>query len=109
MHIPGNFKIANALYHEAVALGIIPLKNPLDGIEADLRMAKPVNGLIMILSRCNGQSILLCLKQAEVLLTGQCLRGRILSFTSKVTPYLALRHPSLTNRFSRFIPHSFRA
>ncbi len=40
-----NFKIVNALYHEAVALGIIPPKNPLDGIEVDLRIAKAVNGV----------------------------------------------------------------
>ncbi len=38
-----NFHIAEALYKEAVALGIIPLKNPLDGIEVDLKIAKVVN------------------------------------------------------------------
>ena len=40
-----NFKIVNALYHEAVTLGIIPLKNPLDGIEVDLRIAKAINAV----------------------------------------------------------------
>jgi hypothetical protein len=40
-----NFRIVDALYHEAVALGVIPLKNPLDGIEVDLRIAKVVNSV----------------------------------------------------------------
>jgi len=38
-----NFRIVEALYNEAVTLGIIPLKNPLDGIEVDLKIAKVVN------------------------------------------------------------------
>lgn len=38
-----NFQIVEALYKEAVTLGIIPLKNPLDGIEVDLKIAKVVN------------------------------------------------------------------
>lgn len=38
-----NFRIAEALYHEAMNLGVIPLKNPLDGIEVDLRIARAVN------------------------------------------------------------------
>jgi transcriptional regulator with XRE-family HTH domain len=40
-----NFHIVNALYNEAVTLGIIPLKNPLDGIEVDLKIAKVVNSV----------------------------------------------------------------
>lgn len=40
-----NFRIVDALYNEAVALGVIPLKNPLDGIEVDLRIAKVVNSV----------------------------------------------------------------
>jgi len=40
-----NFQIVDALYHEAVALGVLPLKNPLDGIEVDLRIAKVVNSV----------------------------------------------------------------
>ena len=40
-----NFHIVDALYHEAVALGVIPLKNPLDGIEVDLKVAKVVNSV----------------------------------------------------------------
>ena len=41
--IKRNFKIAEALYHEAVVLGILPFKNPLDGIEVDLRIARAIN------------------------------------------------------------------
>lgn len=41
--ISRNFRILEALYKEAVTLGIIPLKNPLDGIEVDLRIARVVN------------------------------------------------------------------
>jgi len=40
-----NLRIVDALYHEAVALGILPLRNPLDGIEVDLRIAKVVNSV----------------------------------------------------------------
>ena len=37
--------IVEALYKEAVTLGIIPAKNHLDGIEVDLRIAKVVNSV----------------------------------------------------------------
>jgi transcriptional regulator with XRE-family HTH domain len=40
-----NFHIVDALYKEAVILGIIPLKNPLDGMEVDLKIAKVVNSV----------------------------------------------------------------
>jgi hypothetical protein len=40
-----NFKIVEALYAEAVALGAFPLKDPLDGIEVDIRIAKAVNSV----------------------------------------------------------------
>jgi transcriptional regulator with XRE-family HTH domain len=40
-----NFHIVEALYKEAVTLGIIPLKNPLDGIRVDLKIAKVVNSV----------------------------------------------------------------
>jgi transcriptional regulator with XRE-family HTH domain len=40
-----NFRIAEALYREAVTLGIIPLKDPLDGIEVDLKIARVVNSV----------------------------------------------------------------
>jgi hypothetical protein len=37
--------MVEVLYKEAVDLGINPLKNPLDGIEVDLKIAKVVNGV----------------------------------------------------------------
>jgi transcriptional regulator with XRE-family HTH domain len=40
-----NLHIAEALYKEAVTLGIIPSKNPLEGIEVDLKIAKVVNSV----------------------------------------------------------------
>jgi len=40
-----NFHIVDALYKEAVTLGIMPLKNPLDGIEVDLKLAKVINSV----------------------------------------------------------------
>jgi transcriptional regulator with XRE-family HTH domain len=38
-----NFRLVEALYKEAVVLGVIPLKNPLDGIEVDIKIAGVVN------------------------------------------------------------------
>jgi hypothetical protein len=38
-----NFQIEEALYQEAVALGILPLKNPLDGLEVDIEIARVIN------------------------------------------------------------------
>jgi hypothetical protein len=38
-----NFQIEEALYQEAVSLGIIPLKNPLDGLEVDIKIARVIN------------------------------------------------------------------
>ena len=38
-----NFKIEEALYQEAVALGILPLRNPLDGVEVAIRIARAIN------------------------------------------------------------------
>ena len=40
-----NFHIVEGLYKEAVTLGIIPFKNPLDGIEVDIRIAKVVSSV----------------------------------------------------------------
>jgi hypothetical protein len=40
-----NFCLVEALHHEAVALGVLPPKNPLDGIEVDLKIAKVVNSV----------------------------------------------------------------
>ena len=38
-----NLQIVDALYNEAIALGIIPLKNPLEGLEVDIKIAKVIN------------------------------------------------------------------
>jgi hypothetical protein len=38
-----NFQIVEALYQEALSLSIFPLKDPLDGLDADLRVAKAIN------------------------------------------------------------------
>ena len=40
-----NFRIVNAMYDEAVALGIFPLKDPLDGLEIDIKIARVVNSV----------------------------------------------------------------
>jgi hypothetical protein len=37
------FRIVEALYGEAVALGTLPLKDPLEGLEVDIRIAKVIN------------------------------------------------------------------
>ena len=38
-----NLKIFEALYREAMALQILPLKDPLEGIEVDIRLARILN------------------------------------------------------------------
>jgi len=38
-----NFKLVDAMYAEAVEMGIIPMKDPLDGLETDIRVATVVN------------------------------------------------------------------
>jgi hypothetical protein len=43
--IEKNFRLVEALYREAVTLGVLPPKNPLDGIEVDLKIAKAVNSV----------------------------------------------------------------
>ena len=40
-----NFRIMAALFEEAVLLGIFPLKNPLEGIEIDIKYAKVINSV----------------------------------------------------------------
>ncbi|MGE5340871.1 MAG: hypothetical protein ACM3SY_05245 [Candidatus Omnitrophota bacterium] len=40
-----NMEIYEAMYQEAVALGIFPLKDPLDGIEVDIRISRILNRL----------------------------------------------------------------
>lgn len=38
-----NLKIAEALYREACLLGVFPLRDPLEGIETDIRLARAIN------------------------------------------------------------------
>jgi hypothetical protein len=38
-----NLQIVEALYQEARALGIFPLKDPLDGIDSDIHLARIMN------------------------------------------------------------------
>ena len=39
------FKILEALYKEAVALGVFPLRDSLEGLDVDIRIAKVVNSV----------------------------------------------------------------
>lgn len=39
------YKILDALYQEAVHLGVFPLKDPLEGIEVDIRIARVINAV----------------------------------------------------------------
>lgn len=45
VNLKRNFQIIEALYDEAVALGAIPLRDPLEGIKIDIKIAKIVNGI----------------------------------------------------------------
>ena len=45
VNIQRNFQIFEAMYKEAVALGIIPLKDPLEGIEIDIKIARVINSV----------------------------------------------------------------
>jgi hypothetical protein len=40
-----NIRIVEALYQEAISLGAFPLKDPLSGIEIDIKMAKVLNSV----------------------------------------------------------------
>jgi hypothetical protein len=40
-----NFSIVDGLYQEAFVLGVFPPKNPLDGIEFKIRLAKALNSV----------------------------------------------------------------
>jgi len=39
------FKLLEALYKEAVALGVFPLRDSLEGLDVDIRIAKVVNSV----------------------------------------------------------------
>ncbi len=38
-----NLQIFESLYREACSLGVLPLKDPLDGIDLDIRLARIMN------------------------------------------------------------------
>ena len=40
-----NFRIMEEMYREALELGVFPLKNPLEGIEVKIKIAKVVNSV----------------------------------------------------------------
>ncbi|MBL7661853.1 hypothetical protein JNK13_03770 [bacterium] len=40
-----NFQLINSMYELAHALGVFPLKNPLEGIEDDIALAKALNSV----------------------------------------------------------------
>ena len=40
-----NIRIVEAMYREAVSLGIFPLKNALDGVETDIKIAEVINSV----------------------------------------------------------------
>lgn len=40
-----NLRIIEALYKEAVCIGVLPLKDPLEGIEVDIKIAKVINSV----------------------------------------------------------------
>ncbi len=46
MSTPGeNLHLLDAMWEEAVYLSVLPIPNPLEGIETDLRIAKAVNSV----------------------------------------------------------------
>ncbi len=40
-----NFMLMDAMYQEAFDLKVFPLKNPLDGLEIDIKIAKVINSV----------------------------------------------------------------
>jgi hypothetical protein len=38
-----NQRIFSALYQEACSIGVLPMENPMDGIENDIRLARILN------------------------------------------------------------------
>ena len=43
VNVENNFRILDALYKEAVALKVLPLKDSLEGLDAKIKIAKAVN------------------------------------------------------------------
>ena len=44
-NIDNNFRIVDAMYDEAVELGIFPIKDPLEGIDTDIKVERAVNSV----------------------------------------------------------------
>lgn len=44
-NIKKNLQLIDAMYREAVEMGVFPLKDPLDGIEVVIKIAKVVNSV----------------------------------------------------------------
>lgn len=40
-----NIRLMDAMYKEAVSLGIFPLKDPLEGVEIDIKIAEVINSV----------------------------------------------------------------
>ena len=40
-----NIRLVDAMYREAVSLGVFPLKDALDGVETDIRIAEVINSV----------------------------------------------------------------
>ena len=40
-----NLKLVDALFQEAVEMGVFPLRDPLEGLEVDIRIAKVINSV----------------------------------------------------------------
>ena len=45
LDLKNKFKILEALYKEAVAMGVFPLRDSLEGLDVDIRIAKVVNSV----------------------------------------------------------------
>lgn len=43
--LPKKYRIIEGLFREAVALGVFPLKNPLEGLETKIKIARVVNSV----------------------------------------------------------------
>jgi len=43
VNIKRNYRIFEALYREAVALGVFPLKDPLEGLDAKAKFVRKIN------------------------------------------------------------------
>lgn len=63
VNVEQNFRLMDAMYQEARQLGLIPLLDPFEGLEANIRYARAINGLTAPNSRgrinasgCSGEN-----------------------------------------------------